>query len=409
MFKALAVSLLAVGCMAEAGDDPSAFASDLSAASAQRILDLVNYPGTDLQALDVSAGLDTRSATNIITARNGADAIAPSADDVAFTTIAQLDAVPQVGDAAFAKLDAYATAHPAPAGEVVKQVAFRGWEAESVVWGVNHATPAELDGMIEARAASYLVAGRPFTSVAQLGGVQFVGAATLRVLLRGAPQWWTAMHGGTLGGTFDGVVFDGATATIALEIANQATAAQLTGHGMTSAPAQTIIAGRPFTSLAQVANLAGVGPSTMTALKGYATSNEWGTPGSTIASFTTAVTPHLATLLFLSESDRPLEVVSFAGAGDVAPNPNVMLALTHAAPGSIAVVRGIENFYSHLEGDDAAAAAVRAVVEAQLTDVVYFNIYKPAGSPDRALVDVFLVGRTSSGDLVGLHTISVET
>lgn len=412
--KTLSIALLAVavsGCLADAGDDdaPSAVGGALSTTSAQQILDLVNYPGTDVHALDVNAGLDTRAAANIIAARNGADGLAPSADDVAFATIAQLDAIPQVGDAAFTKLAAYAVAHPAPAGEIVKQVAFRGWESESIVWGVNHATIVELDGMLEARAASLLVAKRPFSSVAQMGTVEYVGSAALGKLLLGAPAWWTGMHGGTLGGTFDGVAFDGATATIALHIANEATAAQLTGHGVTSAPASTIIAGRPFTTLAQVSNLNGVGTATMTALHTYATSGAWGTPGSTIASFTAAMSPHLAGLYFLSESDRPLDIVSFAGAGDLAPTAASVMAVTHAEAGSTAVQRGIENYYVALETDDASIAAIRAVVEAQLTDVVYIAVSKPASDIDHALVDVYLVGRTASGDLVGLHSIAVET
>jgi len=407
--------LAATGCLAggvvdDPDTSPSEYVTALSSTSAQQILELVNYPGTDVYTLDVVVGLDSRAATNIIAARNGADGVAPSADDVAFTTIEQLDAVPQVGDATFAKLEAYAAAHPAPAGEVVEQVEFTGWESESVVWGVNHATLAELDATIEARAASLLAARRPFSTVAQMGPVPYVGAATLRQLRDGAPRWWIGMHGGTLlGGTFDGVTFDGATAGVALQIANEASVAQLTDNGVTSAPASAIVDGRPFTTLAQVADVRGVGTSTMNALKAYATSGAWGTPGSTIASFTAAVAPHLDTLLFMSESDRPLDVVSFPGAGDTAPTAASVAALVNAAPGSTSVQRGVENFYNNLEADDAGAAAVRAAFEAQLTDVVYVAVYKPAGSIDRALVDVYLVGRTRSGDLVGLHAIAVET
>jgi hypothetical protein len=147
----------------------------------------------------------------------------------------------------------------------------------------------------------------------------------------------------------------------------------------------------------------------MTALRTYATSNEWGTPGSTTASFTAAVAPYLGTLLYGSESDRPLDVVSFPGAGTTAPTASSVLALVHATAGSTSVQSGIENFYVHFEADDAGAAAVRAAVEAQLTDIVFVEIYQPAGSIDRALVDVYLVGRAANGDLVGLHSIAVET
>jgi hypothetical protein len=44
-----------------------------------------------------------------------------------------------------------------------------------------------------------------------------------------------------------------------------------------------------------------------------------------------------------------------------------------------------------------------------LTDVVYVAVHAPASSPDRAQVQVYLLGRTRCGDLVGIHSISIET
>jgi DNA uptake protein ComE-like DNA-binding protein len=408
----LLVTVSMVGCVADDLDTaPSSYGLSLSPASAQQILDLVNYPGTDTATLDTSAGLDSRAAKNIIAARNGADGIAPSADDVAFTTIAQLDAIPQVGDAAFQKLQTYAAAHPAPAGETVEGVTFLGWQHEAVLFGVNGASASELDALLDDRAAAALVAKRPFTSIADMGPLSFIGTSALEQLLGGAPRWWAAMHGGddSLAGRFDGAVFDEAEAETALQIVNQATLAQLTGHGITTTPANHIIAARSFASLAQVAAVSGVGSATMNALLAYAQSGQWGSSPSTIASFEAAVSPYLPQLEFLSESDRALDIVTFPGAGASAPTAAQLLALTHAVAGSTTEVRAVDNYYVDLEPSGAAADAVQAAFTAQLTDLIYVAVHQPEGSIDDSLVDVYLVGRTASGDLVGIHAISVET
>jgi DNA uptake protein ComE-like DNA-binding protein len=415
----LFTTIAMVGCLADADDldtTPSSYGLSLSPSSAQQILDLVNYPGTDAATLDTSAGLDSRAAKNIIAARNGTDGIAPSSDDVVFATIAQLDAVPQVGDAAFQKLQTYAAAHPAPAGETVEGVTFLGWQHEAIIWGVNQASASELDALLDDRAAAALVANRPFSSIADMGPLSFVGTGALDQLLGGAPRWWAALHGGdaSLAGRFDGALFDEAQAETALQIVNEATLAQFTGHGITATPANHIVAARPFVSLAQVAAVSGVGSATMNALLAYAKSGQWGASASTIAKFQAAVQPHLADLLFLSESDRPLDIVAFPGAGTSAPTAASVLALVHATAGSTTEVRPTDNYFVDLEpssgtADPDAAAAVQAAYAAQLTDVIYVAVHQPAGSIDDALVDVYLVGRTASGDLVGLHAIAVET
>src|SRR4029077_16110090 len=100
-----------------------------------------------------------------------------SADDVYFTTTAQLDAVPLVGDSAFNKLAIYAAANPAPAPENVEGVSFQGWESQAVVWGVNQAQASELFDLLDDRAARSLELTRPFTSVAQMGPLAYVGPA----------------------------------------------------------------------------------------------------------------------------------------------------------------------------------------------------------------------------------------
>ena len=410
----LCLSLAACAGLAdpETGLQTSTASITMTPADAEVVLALVNYPGTDAALLDTTVGLDRRAAAGIVAFRVGADGVEPSSDDGAFTSIAQLDAVPYVGDAALLKLQAYAIAHPVPAPETVEGVAFAGWQSQAVVWGVNGADAATLDALLDRRAVSALIAARPFTSVAAMGPVAYVGSAALKALRGQAPLWWSALGSSgaaSLAGSIDGVSFDEATAATALEIANQATAEQLTAHAITSAAAAHLLAARPYASLAQVAATSGVGPATMTALRTYAQSGAWGA-AECLVSFDAAVQPQLASLLFMSESDRPLQIIAFPGAGGSAPTAASVLLLVGAGAGTTAETRGVDGYYAALEpADSPAAAAVQAAVTAQLTDVVYVAVHKPDSDPYHAEVDVYLLGRTSCGDLVGLHAIAVET
>jgi DNA uptake protein ComE-like DNA-binding protein len=415
MKRSLVIAFFLTACTAEIDPTaaPSQYAVSLSAADAQRVLDLVNYPANDAAWLDNTVGLDSRAAKNIVTARNGADGVSPSADDVYFTTTAQLDAVPYVGDAAFTKLAAYAASNPAPAGETVETVVFQGWESQSVVWGVNQAEAAELFALLDDRAARSLELARPFKTVAEMGPLAYVGTTALKQLHGAALGWWNKKAGAqSLAGRFDGAIFTEAEAETALQIVNQATQAQLTAHGMTSTAAKAIIAARPYTNLAQVSAVSGVGQATMNALLAYAQSGQWG--ASCVSTFDDAVGPHLADLLFLSESDRPLDLVSFPGAGGSAPTAASLAALVGASADSQLFTRSADDFFANLEqasstADPTAAATVQAAFGAQLTDVTYIAIQPPASSINHAEVDVYLVGRTSCGDLVGIHAISIET
>jgi hypothetical protein len=123
-----------------------------------------------------------------------------------------------------------------------------------------------------------------------------------------------------------------------------------------------------------------------------------------VAGFEATIMPDLGSLLFMSESDRPFDVVAFAGQGAQAPTASSVLALVNAPSSYTAQVRATDNYYAAFEADDVATAAVKAWFEQNLTDVTYVAVLG-----NGALVDVYLVGRTSCGDLVGLHSISVET
>ncbi len=63
----------------------------MTASQAQLVLELVNYPGTDLALLDDEVGLDRRAAENITAYRNGTDQSCPSGDDELFDDLAELD------------------------------------------------------------------------------------------------------------------------------------------------------------------------------------------------------------------------------------------------------------------------------------------------------------------------------
>ena len=101
----------------------------LDVGAAQRdaaTLALVNDPATTFERLDIDVALDRRAAANIIAHRAGADAMAGTADDQLFASIAELDAISYVGPSALNDLAAYALAHgygddgaPAPVGCVL--------------------------------------------------------------------------------------------------------------------------------------------------------------------------------------------------------------------------------------------------------------------------------------------------
>jgi hypothetical protein len=78
-------------------------------AEAAAVLQVVNTSSRAVLGGDV--GLASNAADNIVAVRNGDDGAAGTADDVAFSTLAQLDAVPFVGPIAFGKLHAYAVAN----------------------------------------------------------------------------------------------------------------------------------------------------------------------------------------------------------------------------------------------------------------------------------------------------------
>lgn len=288
-FATIAVALGASGCFSEITDTSRLPTRDPSAATPATpapptidtalVLDLVNHPGTTAAVLDNDVGLDARVATRIAERRDGPDGEIPSADDDWFDDLAELDAVAYVGPHELALLEAFARAHPAPAAVEVHGVSLLGWESEAVVWGVNQATVEELDEAVGlgSRAASALVAERPFVTVAALAAAAGLDAPSIDALRAYAGVWWDARLAPPPPDTetIDGVEFDRETASIALDIANRATHDDLVAAGIWSSTAARLIAARSYASLHEVARVQGVGPATMTALRDYARSGTW--------------------------------------------------------------------------------------------------------------------------------------
>jgi phosphatidylserine/phosphatidylglycerophosphate/cardiolipin synthase-like enzyme len=120
---ATSLAVLGLGACGGSGDDaldgehdafPTGKADggiDAGSPEAAAVLALVNDPEVDLGILDHDAGLHATAARNIIAHRNGDDETVGTADDDAFDSLAELDAISFVGPAALEQLLRYAIDH----------------------------------------------------------------------------------------------------------------------------------------------------------------------------------------------------------------------------------------------------------------------------------------------------------
>jgi DNA uptake protein ComE-like DNA-binding protein len=271
---ALATALLALGCDPTTDEPDSEPRLALASHEEAAILELINSPDTDLALLDDDAHLEARAAANIIDLRNGDDGIYPTLDDYVFESMEDLDAVPYVGNTALAQLRDFALTYEPMPGAVLEGVQFSCKQAQAVLWGVNHATVDYLDDVVELdpRAANKLVENAPYADLQEIADIAYIGSASLQKLRHHSGTWLAQMGGDgeSQAGTYDGVVFDDATAANALVIANQHTFQQLVDAGMWTTGARRIVEARPYTSLADVAAVTGVGESTMADLASIA-------------------------------------------------------------------------------------------------------------------------------------------
>ncbi len=178
------------------------------------VLAMLNARTTTMTVLDVDAGLDKRAAKNLIAHRDGGSG---AADDNNFDSIDEVDAVAYVGDAALSALLAYATDEGwIPVDDdyygTIETVSFTKAEAAGVVALANTLTFTQLDVDVglDSRAATGIVAGRPYTTLEAVAAVPYVGAGALNDLKAavGAPTvFGTDAAVGALTPAVDGLWF----------------------------------------------------------------------------------------------------------------------------------------------------------------------------------------------------------
>lgn len=110
-------------------------------------------------------------------------------------------------------------------------------------------------------------------------------------------------------------------------------------------------------------------------------------------------------LLYLSEGDNPFDVFMALSPGTGPVIPDELGAILGLPTGTVYEVRIFDQFFTPilLSGQDGARyKALRDLLVARLSEprVIRF---------DMTQVKVYLVGRTSCGEIAGVHTISIET
>jgi hypothetical protein len=319
---------------------------------AAAVLALLNDPATTLTTLDIDAALERRAATNLINYRNGRDRTVGTADDNPFNTIAEVDGVAWVGDAAIAALVVYATA----------------------------------EGYLPDGADPY--------------------------------------------GTIEGVAFTWEEAGLTLLLANTAEQQVLdVDVGLDVRAANALVAGRPFATLEAAANAAYVGRTALDRMRSWANLNP---PDALPTADALAALDATSTgLLYLSESDYPLTVFVIEGAGFepvTALNAKAKLHSAYVArPGEATLAeRAVEQrttarFFDPITVPQAwwdpdyylQAAAwqpLRDVFDQELLSTTVIRFGESWSPPDlNGAIDVFVIGITSEGDIVGFRTIAVET
>ncbi|MEQ1500921.1 MAG: nuclease A inhibitor family protein [Myxococcota bacterium] len=313
------------------------------------LLAFVNDPGTSLAVLDVDVALDARAAGAIVAHRDGPDGRPSTADDDRFDTIAELDAAYYVGDSALTAILDYATAH--------------GWVA------------TDPDDVL---------------------------------------------------GTWDGVTFTLGQADAVLATVNDASYAALdVDAALDKRAVDAIVAARPIDTIAELAGLSYVGASALTKLIDYAAAQSvdvWST-----ADLQAAFAVSNVDILFPSESDFPLDPVWVAGGFpvDVTNVKDVLAPIYVQRPEQSSLAdRAIEvrtvgealgflvtpaDWWSDYEVDRAADwTAILDVID-HLDQPMVYRFGDSHGTWLGGAIDVYVIGGSAEGDLVGFHTISVET
>lgn len=118
-------------------------------------------------------------------------------------------------------------------------------------------------------------------------------------------------------------------------------------------------------------------------------------------------------LLWMSESDYPFEPVFWGAESIPEPSPTALLAQTgHAADASVQTVE-LDTFFQwatqeqdwHSGADRAIARRYQTLLETlkqHLHDVTVYRIGEVA-------IDIYILGKTATGDVAGLATKAIET
>lgn len=112
--------------------------------------------------------------------------------------------------------------------------------------------------------------------------------------------------------------------------------------------------------------------------------------------------------MYPSENDSPFDAFWWPTADKGAPPGQTARdqVAAQAKPGATVEEVPVQRFFGDLEGFDDAERfrQLRQVLASRLSGLAVFR-----ASAGEAEVDVYLIGRTKSGDWAGLHTVSVET
>lgn len=186
-----------LGCVDDALDTADGALRD-GTPEAIGVVRFLNSPAADVATLDDGAALDARAARNIVAHVRGRDGVLGTADDDLLDSLAELDAIPQVGPATITRLVAYVESIGGVPRIEVEGVRMTAGEAAAIVAAANGATLAELDdgAGLDARAARGLVERRPHADLAAVAAVPYVATAALERLRRWSPTWTAPVAAG---------------------------------------------------------------------------------------------------------------------------------------------------------------------------------------------------------------------
>lgn len=309
-------------------------------------------------------------------------------------------------------------------------------EANGVIAMLNAPTTTfatlDRDAGLDRRAAENLMAYRDgpaggFATIAEIDAVPWVGPSALQHLFdyARATGW---VDQAEFYGCIEGVDFTVARAQATVQLANAASFAVLDEQvPLDRRAAQGLVEGRPFATIEAVAAVPYVGPVALLALQRFATPES---PPATLstAAATEALTTATEGLVHISDIDDPLTVVILPGvraievstAKDVLPSVYVPrageVALADRVVEAVTLARYFDDYTVEdtFWGEDQFAVAdswrrVRAIFEERLSDATVLRLGEyPVGPDVGGAIDIYVLGTSSDGDLVGFRTVSVE-